>query len=194
MPADPGPYLLDVDAWLEAGAPFPPDSSTMLIARLPMSYPDPEPLPAPKKLTKMPEAVDASKPEPVPPPPSQPAVVPAPPRAAEVHPDAFDVSTLKSAIPEGLHGGEVLAFAAIASTAAIAFKVLPKHVDGRHEEMMARIKQSSNHAPCAARIAELEARIAKSENMMVGGLPSDLEERLERLEKAAKRKPHARED
>ena len=72
MPADPGPYLLDVDAWLEAGAPFPPDSSTMLIARLPMSYPDPEPLPAPKKLTKMPE-VDASKPEPAPP-PSQPEI------------------------------------------------------------------------------------------------------------------------
>ena len=188
---DPGPYLLDVDAWLEAGAPFPPDSSTMLIARLPMSYPDPEPVPPPPRKKPMPE-VDASKPEPVPV-PAPPVALPAPPKAQEVQPDHFDVSTLKGAIPEGLHGPEVLAFAAIASTAAIAFKVLPKHIDGRHEEAMAKIKQSGNHAPCAARLAELEARVSKSESLVAGGgLPSDVEERLERVEKALKaKKPHA---
>lgn len=189
MPPDPGPYLLDVDAWLEAGAPFPPDSSTMLIARLPMAYPDPEPAP-PRKAKTMPD-VDASKPDPPQPVPAPPLPLPAPPKAQELQPDRFDVSALKTAIPEGLHGPEVLAFATIATVGAIAFRVLPKHLDGRHEEAMARIKQQGNHAPCAARIAELEARIAKSETLIGGGgLPSDVQERLERLEKAAKARNH----
>lgn len=120
--------------------------------------------------------------------PAAPAAPPAPPQAVEVQPDRFDVATLKSAIPDGLKGPEVLAFATIASLSAIAFRVLPRALDGRHEEAMARIKQQGNHAPCAARIAELEARVAKSETLVVPGLPSDVLERLERLEKAAKRK------
>jgi len=185
-----GPYLLDVDAWLEAGAPFPPDSSSMLVVRFQVE--DPEPAAPPRRAKTMQEP-DASKPDPPQPVPAPPLPLPAPPKAQELQPDRFDVSTLKTAIPEGLHGPEVLAFATIATVGAIAFRVLPRHLDGRHEEAMARIKQQGNHAPCAARIAELEARIAKSETLVAGGgLPSDVQERIERLEKALKgRKPHA---
>ena len=175
----PGPQL-SVEDWLEAGAPFPPDSSSMLIATIQIEDPPPKPRPRP--------SMDAT-PAPVQTPsPAAPAAPPAPPQAVEVQPDHFDVATLKSAIPEGLKGPEVLAFATIASLSAIAFRVLPRALDGRHEEAMARIKQQGNHAPCAARIAELEARVAKSEALVVPGLPSDVLERIERLEKAAKRK------
>lgn len=175
----PGPQL-SVEDWLEAGAPFPPDSSSMLIATIQIDDPPPKPRPRPP--------MDAS-PAPVQTPsPVAPAAPPAPPQAVEVQPDRFDVATLKSAIPEGLKGPEVLAFATIASLSAIAFRVLPRALDGRHEEAMARIKQQGNHAPCAARIAELEARVAKSEALVVPGLPSDVLERIERLENAAKRK------
>lgn len=175
----PGPQL-SVEDWLEAGAPFPPDSSSMLIATIQIEDPPPKPRPRPP--------MDAS-PAPVQTPsPVAPAAPPAPPQAVEVQPDHFDVATLKSAIPEGLKGPEVLAFATIASLSAIAFRVLPRALDGRHEEAMARIKQQGNHAPCAARIAELEARVAKSEALVMPGPPSDVLERLERLEKAAKRK------
>lgn len=173
----PGPQL-SVEDWLEAGAPFPPDSSSMLIATIQIEDPPPKPRFRPP--------MDAS-PAPVQTPsPLAPAAPPAPPQAVEAQPDHFDVATLKSAIPEGLKGPEVLAFATIASLSAIAFRVLPRALDGRHEEAMARIKQQGNHAPCAARIAELEARVAKSETLVIPPLPSDVLERIERLEDAAK--------
>jgi hypothetical protein len=76
-----------------------------------------------------------------------------------------------------------MAVVAVAGGGA-AFKLYSQIAKQRHEER-------NNHAPCAARIAELEAKLAKVEGatLNLGGVDVDeLLERIEKLEKAAKAK------
>ena len=120
------------------------------------------------------DAADAAPPE-----------APAAPIAHESAPDVPAVAQLQNALPVTRSDGAAIAMAVVAvAGGGAAFKLYSQIAKQRHEER-------NNHAPCAARIAELEAKLAKVEsaNLSIGGVDVDeLIDRIEKLEKAAKAK------
>ena len=121
------------------------------------------------------DAADAAPPE-----------APAAPTAHESAPDVPAVAQLQNALPATRSDGAAVAMAVVAvAGGGAAMKLYSQIAKQKHQERM------SEHAPCAARIAELEAKLAKVEGatLNLGGVDVDeLLERIEKLEKAAKAK------
>lgn len=103
------------------------------------------------------------------------------PVAHESAPDVPAVAQLKEAIPGGHSDAASVAMAVVAvAGGGAAMKLYSQIARQKHQEKM------ESHAPCAARIAELEARL-ESTSVSLGGVDvSELLERIEKLEKAAK--------
>ena len=113
-----------------------------------------------------------------------PPEAPAAPVAHESAPDVPAVAQLANAIPSGHSDAASVAMAVVAvAGGGAAMKLYSQIAKQKHQEKM------NEHAPCAARIAELEAKLAKVESASVSLGSADVDElveRIEALEKAAK--------